>query len=226
MEGTVRRSPVHDAIERLNPEWGRIGSAHAALHFGDPEGEVTLKERLALCDVSALKRFGVKGKDAHRWLGDRGVEVPESANSWSPLSDGRGLIARLGRSEFLVEDGPDGSITEGLGDSLNSGARDIYPVVRQDAAFALTGERAGEVMLQVCGVDFGALDYEARPVVLTRVAVISALVLPRVEGETLTFRIWCSSPYGIYLWEELREIVDEFGGGVVGLSAVYSGGGG
>jgi sarcosine oxidase subunit gamma len=225
MEGTVRRSPVHDAVERLNPEWGRIGSAPVALHFGDPEGEAALKERLGLCDVSALKRFGVKGPNAHRWLLDCGVEVPEPANSWSPLSDGRGLVARVGRSEFLVEDGPDGSITEELGDSLNSGARDIYPVVRQDAAFALTGERAGEVMLQVCGVDFGALDHEARPVVLTRVAVISAVVLPRVEGVTRTFRIWCSSPYGIYLWEELREIVDEFGGGVVGLSAVYGRGG-
>jgi sarcosine oxidase subunit gamma len=225
MEGTVRRSPVHDAVERLAPEWGRIGSTPVALHFGDPEGEGTLKERLGLCDVSALKRFGVKGPNAHRWLGDRGVEVPELANSWSTLSDGRGLVARLGRSEFLVEDGPDGSITEELGDSMNSGARGIYPVVRQDAAFALTGERAGEVMLQVCGVDFGALDYEARPVVLTRVAVISAVVLPRVEGETRTFRIWCSSPYGIYLWEELRKIVEEFGGGVVGLSAVYGRGG-
>jgi hypothetical protein len=46
-----------------------------------------------------------------------------------------------------------------------------------------------------------------------------------VEGETRTFRIWCGSPYGIYLWEELRKIVEEFGGGVVGLSAVYGEGG-
>jgi sarcosine oxidase subunit gamma len=225
MEGTVRRSPVHGAVERLDPEWGRIGSAPVALHFGDPEGEAALEERLGLCDVSALKRFGVKGPNAHRWLLDRGVEVPEPANSWLPLSDGRGLVARLGRSEFLVEDGPGGSIAEEVGDSLNSGTRGIYPVVRQDAAFTLTGERAGEVMLQVCGVDFGALDYEARPVVLTRVAVISAVVLPRVEGETRTFRIWCSSAYGIYLWEELRKIVEEIGGGVVGLSAVYGEGG-
>lgn len=222
MEGAVvTRSPVHDALERLNPEWGRIGSTPAALHFGDPEGEAALKERLALCDTSALNRFGVKGLNAQGWLEDHGIGVPEPANSWSPLPDGRGLVARLGRSEFLVEDGPEGSVTEGLGESLNSGAQGIYPVLRQDAAFALTGGRAEEVMLQVCGVDFGALDYEARPVVLTRVAVISAVVLPRVEEGTRTFRIWCSAPYGTYLWEELREIVDEFGGGVVGLSALY-----
>ncbi len=225
MEGTVAaRSPVHDAVERLYPEWGRVGPTPVALHFGNPEGEAALKERLAICDVSALKRFGVKGPNADRWLEDHGIGVPEPANSWSYLPDGQGLVARLGRSEFLVEDGPDGSATEGLGDSLNSGARGIYPVLRQDAAFALTGERAGEVMLQVCGVDFGSLDQEARPVVLTRVAVTSTVVLPRVEGGTQAFRIWCSSPYGMYLWEELREIVDEFGGGVVGLSALYGGG--
>ena len=225
MEGTVvTRSPVHDAVERLNPEWGRIGLTSAALHFGDPEGEAAVKERLALCDTSALKRFGVKGPNAHRWLEDHSIGVPEPVNSWLHLPDGHGLVARLGRNEFLVEDGPEGSVTEGLGNSSNSGARGIYPVLRQDAAFALTGERAGEVMLQVCGVDFGSLDHEAHPVVLTRVAVISAVVLPRVEEGTRTFRIWCSSPYGMYLWEELREIVDEFGGGVVGLSALYGGG--
>lgn len=225
MEGAVvTRSPVHDALERLDPGWGRIGTTPAALHFGDPTGEAVLKERLALCDTSALKRLGVKGPNAHRWLEDQGIGVPEPANSWSYLPDGRGLIARLGRNEFLVEDGPEGTVTEGLGNTLNSGARGIYPVLRQDAAFALTGERAGEVMLQVCGVDFGSLDHEARPVVLTRVAVISAVVLPRVEEGTRTFRIWCSSPYGMYLWEELREIMNEFGGGVVGLSALYGGG--
>jgi len=223
MEGVVMRSPVHDALERLDPEWGRIGPTPAALHFGDPEGEAALKERLALCDTSALKRFGVKGPNAHGWLEAHGIGVPELANSWSPLPEGQGLVARLGRNEFLIEDALEGPVTEGLGDSLNSGMRGIYPVLRQDAAFALTGERAGEVMLQVCGVDFGSLYYEARPVVLTRVAVTSAVVLPRVEGGTRTFRIWCSTPYGMYLWEELRKIVAEFGGGVVGLSALYGG---
>src|SRR3712207_7418661 len=38
--------------------------------------------------------------------------------------------------------------------SLDSGARGLYPVLRQDASFLLTGARAGEVMLQVCGIEF------------------------------------------------------------------------
>jgi hypothetical protein len=97
-------------------------------------------------------------------------------------------------------------------------------VLRQDASFLLTGARAREVMLQVCGIDFDSMDYRARPLFLTRVAVISAVVLPWVEKGTHVFRLWCSYPYGLYLWKELNEIMVEFGGDVVGLSAVYDGG--
>lgn len=224
-EGTViRRSPVHDELERLGPEWGRIGPTPVALSFGSPEREAALKERLALCDASALARFGVKGPNAPEWLRGQGIEAPEAANSWSRLPDGQGLVLRLGRNEFLVEDAPQGNAVENLGGSLNSGSRGLYPVMRQDAAFVITGERAGEVMLQVCGIDFDAADYEARPVYLTRVAVTSAVVAPLVEDGDRFFRLWCSYPYGAYLWEELEGIVGEYGGGVVGLSAVFGGG--
>lgn len=224
-EGTaIRRSPVHDELERLGPEWGRVGSTLAALSFGSPERERALKERLALCDASALSRFGVKGPNAPECLRGQGIEVPERANSWSRLPDGRGLVLRLGRGEFLVEDAPGGNVVENLGGSLNSGSRGPYPVMRQDAAFVLTGERAGEVMLQVCGIDFDAVDHEARQIFLTRVAVTSAVVLPLVEDGIRSFRLWCSYPYGAYLWEELEGIVGEYGGGVVGLSAVFGGG--
>lgn len=220
MDAATRHSPVHEALERLNPEWGQISSMPVALGFGDPEREAELKERLAICDLSALDRFGLKGPNASGWLQDHGIDVPQAANTWSPLPKD-GLVARLGTSEFLVEDGPEGDTVEGLRDSLNSGSTGIYPVLRQDAAFALAGRRAGEVMSQTCSLDFGSVDYGKRPLFLTRVAVISAMVLPRVEGQSLTFHLWCSYPYGLYLWEELHEIVEEYGGGVVGISALF-----
>lgn len=223
-EPAITRSPVHKAIERLNPEWDRIGTTPVALHLGDPSGESALRRRLALCDASSLKRFGVKGPDASRWLEERGIDVPEKANSWTTAPDGRGLVARLGRNEFLVEDSPEGSVTDGLGDVLDSSVPGIYPVLRQDAAFVLAGGRSEDVMRQVCGVDFDSLDQEARPVVLTRVAIISAVVLPQVQDGIQIYRIWCDAPYGMYLWEEISAIVVEFGGGVVGLSAMFSGG--
>ena len=108
-------------------------------------------------------------------------------------------------------------------DSLNSGDDGVRPVVRQDAAFALTGSRAREVMLEVCGLDFDSVDYGERPVFMTRVAVTSAVVLPQMSGETPVFRIWCDYPYGMYLWEELCDIVEELGGKPVGVSAFFGG---
>ena len=221
MASATRHSSVHDALARLNPRWGEIGSMPVALDFGDSERESALKERVAICDLSALNRFGVKGSRAAKWLRDHGIAVPRSANSWSHLPKVQGLVARLGTSEFLVEDGPSGSMVETLRASLNSGSDGLYPVVRQDAAFTLTGSRAKEVMLQTCGLDFDSVNYGERPVFFTRVALISALVLPQVDGDTFTFRLWCSYPYGLYLWEELNEIVEEFGGGVVGISALF-----
>lgn len=222
MASGVRRSPVHEELARLGPEWGELNAMPVALGFGDPGREASLKEELGLCDLSALDRFGVKGANAAGWLEEHGVEAPAATNSWTGLPD-EGLVARLGRSEFLVEDGPDGSTVEGLKDSPVSGAG-VYPVLRQDAAFALTGRRAREVMAQTCGLDFDSADLEERPVFLTRVAVTSALVLPRIEDGTPVFRIWCSYPYGAYLWEELYKIVEEHGGGAIGVSAFFGAG--
>jgi sarcosine oxidase subunit gamma len=196
----------------------------AALSFGDVERELALKDQLAICDVSALNRFGIRGPKAADWLGDNGIEAPGAINSWSSLSEKGGLVICLGTSEFLVEDGLESTVAADLQGSLNSREAGSSPVLRQDASFILSGSRALEVMLQTCGLDFGAIDYEERPVFLTRVATISALVLPERDGRIYTFRIWCANPYGLYLWEELNKIVEEFEGDVIGISACLDGG--
>jgi sarcosine oxidase, subunit gamma len=221
MEAT-KHSPVHEEIAHLKPEWETINSMPVALGFGNGAKEAALREELAVCDLSYLNRFGVKGKNAAEWLREQAVETPDSSNTWTSLPNG-GLTARLGRSEFLIEDGPEGSKAEELKSSSNLGSGGVYPVLRQDAAFALTGRRAREVVSQVCGLDFDSVDYDERPVFFTRVAVTSALVLPRMERGVPVFRIWCGYPYGVYLWEELYEIVVEYGGGPIGVSAFYGG---
>ncbi|CAN5564458.1 hypothetical protein BH24ACT22_BH24ACT22_16470 [soil metagenome] len=224
MENVTRRSPVHEALLDHSPEWGEISSMPAALSFGSLEQEMALKERLAMCDVSALKRFGVRGPKASDWLAENGIQAPDAANSWSSLSDNGGRVIRLGVGEFLVEDGLESKVAGELESSLRSRKDGVSPVLRQDAAFVLSGSRALEVMLQTCGLDFDSVEYDERPVFLTRVATISALVLPEREGETTSFRIWCDDPYGLYLWEELNKILDEFDGGIIGISACLGGG--
>jgi len=224
MSSAVRYSPVHEALAKRNPQWGEIESMPTALSFTGVEQERSVKEQLSICDLSALTRFGLKGPSAPAVLQERGIEVPQQINRWLPLSGDGGIVMRVGTNEFLLEDGLTTTIVRDLQDSVGSGQEGVYPVLRQEAALALTGSRAREVMLQSCGLDFDAVDYDERPIFFTRVALISVLVLPQVEGGIPTFRIWCEYPYGMYLWVELEEMVEEYGGGVIGLSAYFGDG--
>lgn len=224
MGSVVRYSPVHEALAKHNPEWAEIEAMPAALSFSSLEQERALRERLAICDLSALGRFGVKGENAPQWLQGHGVGVPERINTWAPLTDEGGLVMRVGANEFLIEDGLNTTTAKDMASSLGHGGEGLYPVVRQEAAFGLTGSRASEVMLQSCALDFDSVNYNKRPIFFTRVALISALVLPQMEGGVPTFRLWCEYPYGMYLWGELEEMVEEYGGGIMGLSAYFGDG--
>lgn len=216
MSAAIRQSPVYHALAHRRPEWGEINSMPVALSFKRSR-EDELFKRVALCDLSALERFGVTGPNAAGWLQQQGCEVPEGINTWSGLQNG-GHAARLGTSEFFIEDAPEGSMVRELKSSLSSGTDGVRPIVRQDAAFALTGERTREVMLQVCGINFDSADYDDHPVFMTRVAGVTAIVVPQTLGGTPVFRIWCDHPFGMYLWEELSAIVEEFGGEPIGVS--------
>src|ERR1700675_2402124 len=96
----TRRSPLHDSLARLHPVWGELNAMATPMRFAAASGCA-----IELADLSALRRAGLKGPGAADWLQVHGVPVPSRPNAWSPL-DGGGLVARLGRSEFLVEDGP------------------------------------------------------------------------------------------------------------------------
>jgi sarcosine oxidase subunit gamma len=185
-------SPIHEALKTLN---AGLGSDANKAHL------------LGIADVSEQARAGVKGRGAADGLAALGLPIPTQPNTWNPLPDG-GLIARLGLTEFLVE-----------GDALsvhkmmqNERALGVYPVLRQDAAFALCGARVNELLLQTCNVDFRVLDAEPSAVVLTSMAGVGVTVLKR---NATTYRIWCDGTYGIYLLETLAEIATELGGGLI-----------
>jgi sarcosine oxidase subunit gamma len=170
---------------------------------------------LGLADLSHQTRAGAKGRGTADWLSGLGVAIPPQSNSWSPLSSG-GLIARLGTTEFLVEgDAP-------LVDKIMQANRaaGVYPVLRQDAAFALCGARVNELLLQTCNVDFRTLDAEPTKVVLTSMAGVGVTVLSRKNGIYPSYRIWCDGTYGVYLWETLAQIATELGGGCIGVNAL------
>jgi sarcosine oxidase subunit gamma len=210
-----RRSPAHDAQQAADAQWHVLDNMEVAARFA---GDETLHARvLGVADVSHLYRTGFKGQGASAWLNEQGLPVPESPNTWNPLPGG-GFIARLGLTEYLIEDGLNGRTSAKL--VHREPALRVYPVLRQDLALALCGDVLHELLLQTCNVNFRALDLQARPVVLTSMAGIAVTVLPGERAGRPYFRLWADGTYGHYLWETLAGIAAELGGGPVGLATI------
>jgi len=212
----MRTSPVHECLSLRNTEWGQLNGMPIALRIANGSSSA-----LQLFDLSALRRTGLKGAGAADWLRARNVPVPEQANSWNVLP-GEGIVARLGRGEFLLEDGLHGSVTSDIVRELAVPAAAVYPVLRQDAALMMRGEAAHELLAQTCSIDFFAIPPQERSVALTMMAGISVTVIDVSEvAAAPCFRVWCDGTYGTYLWETLLGIAIELGGNAAGLQALY-----
>jgi sarcosine oxidase subunit gamma len=169
-------------------------------------------------------RFGLKGPSAAQWLFAHGLPVPAAPNTWVreegltdalPAGDTL-LVARLGSSEFFLEDCEGGvrlrNLDPGGMDSPASYPAGVYPVLRQDAAFLLSGEGALDVLAQVCNVNFGELALESNPVIMTLMVGVAVLVVPQIMGGARQFKIWCDPTFGAYLADSVGTVVAESGG--------------
>ena len=210
-EAAERRSPVHDLLLSRNPQWGRVAGAPIALHFGDGEKEAA--RELALCDLSALPKLGLKGPGAEGWLRQQ-VEVPPATYDVARLPDG-GLIVRLGGADFFLEGGP----SDGVLPRLAAAPADVYRVERQDATFLLSGGRALRVLARLSSIDFATAP--PRRLVLTRAAGVNCGVLPDRDGDVPVYRVWVDFTYAASFWEAGALIAEELGGRVVGAACVY-----
>jgi sarcosine oxidase subunit gamma len=213
-----RSSPLARALARLHPEWVDVHGMPLAARLRDEPAERAAA--LGICDLSALARVGLKGPGAAQWLAARGLPVPEQPNMWCAL-DGGGLVARLARTEFLVEDGFGGDTTARLAPELVPGIPGVYPVPRQDCALALTGALVNELLVQTCNVEFSAQDPAGHGVTLTQMVGVSITALRQAFGGTACWRLWCDGTSGPYLWETLSGIAGELGGGPVGLHSAF-----
>jgi sarcosine oxidase subunit gamma len=235
-EPSARSSPVHDLLDHLHPRWGAVDGMPVALGFG---GRTIAQEQgvartLGLCDVSALPRLVIKGPGAESFLRSHEVahDLPADVCRVLPWRSG-GVIARTGRAEFFLEDVPrDGGppdVVERLTESLlTSPPPGVYPALRQDASFLLSGDRAPALFLQTCGYDFRQIDARPNPgpdptmlLVMTRVAGVSTWVLPRAINDHSAYQLWVDGTYGPYLWEILLKLARELGGDAVGLSVFF-----
>jgi sarcosine oxidase subunit gamma len=226
MPTAIRVSPMHETIEAIaraaggaRSRWGELDGMPVALDFGSPESELVRARELGLCDASALPRLVVKGPQAANFLRSQGLPVPEAILAVSTC-DGGGVVARTGGSEFLLEDSVSRPFVAPLEQTLGPGGNGVYRVVRQDAVVALSGRRGVEVLRQVCGYDF-VPSRPGAPLVMTRVAGVSCLVLHRERNGIPVFQLSTDGTLGVYLWGILFDVVRELGGDAVGLATLY-----
>lgn len=171
-----------------------------------------------LQDCSWRQRYGCKGPDAASWLGAAGFTVPQPVNSFV-IDAGQTLVARLGASEFLVEAlGPGQPVIAARERFPVPG---VYPVIRQDAAFILSGPRATDLLLETCSYPF-ARETDGDRVVMTSMVGVGVTVVPRLVRETTEFNVWCDPSFGLYLWSTLVGIAREMGGGAIASDGLVS----
>ena len=168
-----------------------------------------------IADASCLERIGLKGALAADWLAQAQIAVPDQPNTWAsldPADTSWSIVARLGSSEFFLEEDAGAARIRELASALADGQRRVYPVLREDRAFVLGGHDAESVLAQVCNVNFSGLALDAQPAVLTLMAGVAVLVVPQRHDAGRRYRIWCDPSFGHYLWSTLKNIVQEAGG--------------
>jgi sarcosine oxidase subunit gamma len=213
---SARASPLFDRLRGAPATWCELNGMVTPAHIGLPASD----RDPTLTDVSALWRCGLKGPNAAAWLAVQGIAVPEQPNRWLPL-DGGGLVARLGRSEYLVESALAGMRALELWQALRQPAAGVYPVLRQDCALVLRGRRSRDLLLQTCSVNLCDIPADNREVTLTSMAGVGVTVLNQFVDDPPCHRIWCDGTFGLYLWDTLLEIAMELGGGALGLADLY-----
>ncbi len=220
MQDAVLMSPVAFAHALRKPESGEVNGMETALSFAAADVEASRAQTLSICDVSNLNRFGVKGPQAADWLQAAKIRLPEATNSWTSQDNGS-LVMRLGKSEFLLEDQPDNDLSQTLNaTAIEQGS--VHKVLRNDAAFIVSGELTPALFSEVCEIDLDGGALEDNRLVMTVIAGVSATMLKQTLNGQSVYRIWCDGTFGPYLWKTLLGIIEEHGGGPVGFNFYYA----
>ena len=177
-------------------------------------GRIGVGANACLAENTASARLGLKGPGAADWLQSQGIVIPDTSNTWRELGDDSSLIARLGSTEFFVEQPAPAGLIDQLARALRSPIDGVYLVLREDRAFVLEGSDANDVLAQVCNIDFKSVSRSKRHLVMTMMIGVAVLVIPQDSASNGArsanggcYRIWCDPTYGDYLWSSLQRVI-------------------
>ncbi len=218
VDSAVSRSPIREDLDLRGAEWRSVDGIDVCVRIRDVETERAAMESLGLCDLSGVRKLGLKGPDAERWLTGQGIDVPATVFDSRPLESG-GMIVRFGTNEFFLEDGIGNSTVSSLAERFDSNSGQVFRVEHQEATFLLTGSRSLAVLAQTCGINFD--EAASRHMIFTRIAGVSCGIFPESLRDVSTYRMWVDPSYATYLWESLVEICESLDGGMIGVGSVY-----
>lgn len=223
--GFPRRSPVYRELAAAGARFAEAHGGAVAESIGTDAGaEAQSARRLALCDLSLLPHFGIKGRETVDWLRQQGVEVGDQDNIAYRQADGA-LAAKLAPREVLLIGDVGGStgLCKRLADraSMESGT-EAFPVPRGEGYFwfLVSGSEAGSMFAKICGVDLRAEKFPELHIAQTSVARMNVVIVRDALGDTPAYHILGDVASASYLWTCLMDAMAEFDGGPVGHSAV------
>ena len=221
-----RRSHLYRWHQRHNAVFIERSDAAFVDHYTNQEDEVASLQRLGICDLSLLPRFGISGAGSRAWLRANNYELPQPPNTSLLQTDG-GLLALLSDQEFLNLDLPALYRAEKSVDSSRwegDPAAAAYPVPRADShcLFSVSGEHAASLFAKICGVDLRPEKHANGCVAQTSVARVNAIVVRQDLHATLNFYVLTATSAAEYLWECLVDAIHEFDGQPVGISALQT----
>jgi sarcosine oxidase subunit gamma len=160
-------------------------------------------------DLSLMPRFGLRGKNAQRWLEDKGLPVP-AVNRAEARADGY-CVARLGATEFWVLATTELAEQKDM-PALTAPEPGCYPVHcgESRAWFALAGEARCGVMAKLCGVDLRPMVFAPGTIVQTSVARVNAAIIFHQLWGMPVFSIFSDTASAEYLWDVLQDAALEF----------------
>ncbi|MCX7303722.1 MAG: hypothetical protein NTV73_05195 [Hyphomicrobiales bacterium] len=160
---------------------------------GAAEGTTLQAGAVALADLTACPRFGLKGGGSAAWLKSRGISLPDI----NRIGAYRGMrLLRLGNEDILLLAEGGGEALAGLREAWvrDSGAKG-YSSWREEgwAWLRLSGLRAPQAMQRLCALDLRADKFGVEDIAQTRVAQVEAVLVRAPAGFDVLFDVTASA---------------------------------
>ncbi|MEM7466246.1 MAG: hypothetical protein AAF387_05115 [Pseudomonadota bacterium] len=170
-----------------------------------------------LCDLSAIRKRLVVGKDAKSWLANHVNSVPDQMYAISVLPD-NALAVRIHRQQWLLIDGYRSDLYDELFMMPSGVHGDVLFLDYECADFALGGPQVDEIMSELCPLPIG--DLTAHFWCATRMAHTDTVLIP-YDQPYRHYRILATPADARFVYAILSEVLRDLGGEQIGFEQYW-----